>query len=120
MHTTTIIRFDENDAINWSRRLDEAFNRVINFAPEILYTPAMLKSRERVIFNKIVDNREFSREDWRNFVAYASEVVRRIGTKVHSQTYQEADPALVAAIVQAQTNLVEVMTELDLAIEKLF
>lgn len=120
MHTTTIIRFDEADVINWPVCLDAAFNRVSNFTPELEFNSKGAQTRERVLWNKIVNNREFSVEDWHHFVAYASEVVRRITERIKEPHYKTAPFIdMRPAVKQARDNLVDVMTRLSEEINQL-
>lgn len=92
----------EADDPNWSTRIDEAFNRVLSFAPELRKDHGW----ERKWYNKVVANGEFTQGEWNDLQTYGGIVANRAvdGAKLHTAE-------LALSINQAAINLREVLAE---------
>lgn len=94
---------------NWETRIDEAFNRVLEFATELRYKDCPTPGSSGKAFNRVVVNREFSLSDWQKLHGYGLVVVGRAidGAKRHPQEVADS-------IDQAALNLRDVLAEFDL------
>lgn len=97
MHTETVILWDDADAENWKRRVDEAFNRVINFCNELLpSTERECNTAQFKALRRIVDGR-FTEYDIETVAAYGQTVFERIYTLYHDNPGEYGKAVLQAA-----------------------
>src|SRR5437879_5650135 len=104
MHSKITYYWDSDDPIDIGKRLDEAFNRVISFCPELLVqvTKKTDRSPELIAFNRVVGG-DFDIDDLLKLTDYADLVKSRIMEK-----YGESSGQVAESIRQAAENLVTV------------
>ncbi len=96
MKTTVSYRLDPEDG-NWRTRLEEAFRTLQEFAPELTKEPQP-EMRERLAYNRIVLNGEFTHEDLVILGAYVARIVERV-TEVPNPTlllHEQCDNLMVS------------------------
>lgn len=99
----------EPDDPDWPRQIDEAFNRVLEFAGEIRYSrESKVPHRQYKLFNRVVTNGEFTLEDWQDLYAYGLQVVDRANAGA-----MRHPPGIAESIAQAAKHLSEVLYEFN-------
>jgi len=119
MKKTVIYRLDNDDRV-WARDIEEAFNRVIQYCPELRARKVAKKDKSDVVpsplvrFNRIVCNGEFDRTDvfWLNHYSHAvyDRVLESLGKGRHPIEIEES-------IEQAAENLVTVTADFQSFVE---
>lgn len=110
MKIIVTFNIDNNDAIRWNTRVEEAFNRMLNFCPE-LQAPGGITEKQRkanrssalVAYNRITSG-EFDAHDLDILGKLASTAFDRANASVHP-------PEVKNSILQAAVNLVTVIQE---------
>ena len=107
MHSKIIYYWDADDPIEPGKRLDQAFNRVLSFCPELLVPPGDKDARtpESISLNRVVGG-EFDMSDVTRLSAYASLVSRRIVAK-----WGTCGEDFAKSCLQAGENLVAVTAQ---------
>src|SRR5437879_6302735 len=74
MHSKMIYYWDTDDPIELGKRLDQAFNRILSFCPELLVPPGDKDARtpESISLNRVVGG-EFDMSDVTRLNAYAQQ-----------------------------------------------
>lgn len=92
----------------WETTIDQAFNRLDNFASELRSRDSKVPHTSAKAFNRVVVNREFSLKDWETLFSYGREIVSRavLGSKLHPKEVAES-------IDQAALHLRDVLTDFD-------
>lgn len=130
MHSKTVIYFDDNDPSPMGKRLAEAFNRTINFCPELLEkdSKGIHRPRELTSHNRVIGG-EFDLTDIATLSTYAAVVHARIMAKYpatdietieraravvrkHGDSGDPFEGNIIESMHQAAKNLVEVMQEI--------
>lgn len=114
----TIYRFDDNDALCHGRDVEEAFNRMMNFAPE-LYEPEKPKEKRhpaRRAFNIITSSSgaEFERMDVEVLRDYAVAVVKRAKDRIAGGKVMLE---MIESVRQAADHLTVVLGNVAMAID---
>jgi hypothetical protein len=105
--TRRIIVWDDNDPFPMGKRVEEAFNRVIEFCPELRAESDKPSHRppEQIAWRKVT-NGEFNFQDLKTLEGYAEAVRARINGKYGGNTSD-----LAQSIFQASQNLTTVLTD---------
>jgi hypothetical protein len=106
MKTKVEFTWDNDDPINYGKQIDEAFNRVISFCPELLSEEE--KSRrpaELISFNRVT-NGEFDMGDIRRLYSYALQANENITERYAAQSGPQAE-----SVLQAGRNVVQIMAD---------
>lgn len=107
MHTKVSIFWDDNDPFPMGKRLEEAFNRVANFCPELRPGPEDEKksqrSEVRVSFNRIVGG-DFDIDDITRITAYSATVFTQIAERHGKSQFPQSE-----SIMQAAQNMVDIV-----------
>jgi hypothetical protein len=106
MHTKTAIFWDDDDPFPMGKRIDEAFNRVISFCPELLSkeTRKETKPPELTSFNRVTGG-DFDRDDIVRLLDYALAVHGRVVDR-----HVASDP-VGESVLQAVENLLTVVRD---------
>lgn len=107
MKLIRIIKLEKDDP-PWQRDIEEAFNRVISFATELLYSAPNYPGPEAKLFNKVTCNGEFTPEELEALRIFGEIVANRAvaGAKRHPQ-------ALADSIDQAAIHLRDVLSDFE-------
>lgn len=106
MKAITIYRFDLDDDC-WAKRIEEAFNRLLEFAHD-LRSNAKEKPRALTAFNRII-NGEFNEDDVYAIDAYGRIVAQNATTKYSWPPFSELITA--ESILQSAENLKSTVAE---------
>jgi hypothetical protein len=102
MRVRTVISWDDDDPFPMGKRIDEAFNRVINFCPEVITESPIKKA-----FNRVVKG-EFESGDLTILLEYAEVIRQRVDGR-----YGGSDTEVSRSVYQALVNLYTVLKEIS-------